>query len=85
MFHKSNVAVILKMSESPDVFESRGGRARRFQACHPAEGENCNRSHSLHVFIQRHPLKNKTILVYAGMFVISESARRKRNIEKQLK
>lgn len=52
MFHKSNVAIILKMSESPDVFESRGGRARRFQACHPAEEENRNaliiaRAHSV--------------------------------------
>lgn len=80
MFHKSNVAVILKMSESPDVFESRGGRARRFQACHPAEEENCNRSTAL-IIARAHsalPLRNKTILVYSVIFVIFGSARRKK-------
>lgn len=59
MFHKSNVAVILKMSESPDVFESRGGRARRFQACHPAEEENCNRSHYCPCSFSAIPLETK--------------------------
>ena len=59
MFLKSNVAIILKMSESPDVFESRGGRARRFQACHPAEEENRNRSHYCTSSFSAIPLETK--------------------------
>lgn len=47
------------MSESPDVFESRGGRARRFQACHPAEEENRNRSHYCTSSFSAIPLETK--------------------------